>query len=38
MAYLSKMQERERFLAEFWRRLRQAPPGTRIYMWVAISA
>ena len=34
MAYLTKMQERERFLAEFLRRLRQAPPGTRIYMRV----
>ena len=34
MAYLTKMQERERFIAEFLRRLRQAPPGTRVYMRV----
>jgi hypothetical protein len=26
------MQERELFLAEFLRRLREAPPGTRVYM------
>jgi len=34
MAYLTKMQERERFLAEFLRRLREAPPGARVYMRV----
>jgi hypothetical protein len=34
MAYLTKMQERERFLAEFLRRLREAPPGTRVHMRV----
>jgi hypothetical protein len=34
MAYLTKKQESERFLAEFLRRLREAPPGTRVYMRV----
>ena len=34
MTYLTKMQEREQFLAEFSRRLREAPPGTRVYMRV----
>jgi hypothetical protein len=34
MAYLTKKQERERFIAEFSRRLREAPPGTRVYMRV----
>ncbi len=34
MAYLTKKQERERFLAEFLRRLREAPPGTRVHMRV----
>ncbi len=34
MAYLTKKQEREQFLAEFLRRLREAPPGTRVYMRV----
>ncbi len=34
MAYVTKKQERERFLAEFLRRLREAPPGTRVYMKV----
>ncbi len=34
MTYLTKMQEREQFLAEFLRRLREAPPGTRVYMRV----
>ncbi len=34
MAYLTKMQEREQFLAEFLRRLREAPAGTRVYMRV----
>jgi hypothetical protein len=28
------MQEREQFLAEFLRRLREAPPGTRVYVRV----
>jgi hypothetical protein len=32
MAYLTKKQERERFIAEFSRRLREA--GTRVYMRV----
>ena len=35
MTCLTKKLERERFLAEFLRRLRQAPLGTRIYMRVA---
>jgi hypothetical protein len=34
MAYLTKKQERELFIAEFLRRLREAPPGTRVYMRV----
>ena len=34
MAYLTKKQERERFIAEFVRRLREAPPGTRVFMRV----
>jgi hypothetical protein len=34
MAYLTKKQERERFIAEFVRRLREAPPGVRVYMRV----
>jgi len=34
MAYLTKKQERELFIAEFSRRLREAPPGTRVYMRV----
>ena len=34
MAYLTKKQERERFIAEFLRRLREAPAGTRVYMRV----
>jgi hypothetical protein len=34
MTYETKKQERERFLAEFLRRLREAPPGTRVYMAV----
>ncbi len=32
MAYLTKKQERERFIAEFLRRLREAPAGARVYM------
>jgi hypothetical protein len=34
MTYETKKQQRERFLAEFLRRLREAPPGTRVYMRV----
>ena len=34
MAYLTKKQERERFIEEFLRRLREAPPGERVYMRV----
>jgi hypothetical protein len=34
MAYLTKKQERELFIAEFLRRLREAPAGTRVYMRV----
>ena len=34
MTYLTKMQERDQLLAEFLRRLREAPPGTRVYMRV----
>jgi hypothetical protein len=34
MAYLTKKQERERFIAEFSRHLGEAPPGTRVYMRV----
>ena len=34
MAYETKKQQRERFIAEFLRRLREAPPGTRVYMRV----
>ena len=34
MAYLTKKQEREQFLTEFLRRLREAPPGARVYMRV----
>jgi hypothetical protein len=34
MAYLTKKQERERFIAEFVRRLREVPPGIRVYMRV----
>src|SRR5271155_3911653 len=32
VTYLTKMQERKRFIAEFARRLREAPPGERVYM------
>jgi hypothetical protein len=32
MTYLTKKQLKERFFAEFLRRLREAPPGTRVYM------
>jgi hypothetical protein len=32
MTYETKKQQREQFLAEFLRRLREAPPGTRVYM------
>jgi hypothetical protein len=34
MTYLTKKQERERFIEEFLRRLREAPPSTRVYMRV----
>lgn len=34
MAYLTKKQLRELFIDEFLRRLREAPPGTRVYMRV----
>ena len=32
MTYETKEQQRERFLAEFLQRMREAPPGTRVYM------
>jgi len=31
MTYETKKQQRERFLAEFLQRIREAPPGTRVY-------
>ena len=34
MTYETKEQQRERFLAEFLQRIREAPPGTRVYMAV----
>jgi len=34
MTYLTKKQERERFIEEFLRRLREVPPSTRVYMRV----
>ena len=34
MGYLTKKQQRELFIDEFLRRLREAPPGTRVYMRV----
>jgi hypothetical protein len=34
MTRLTKKQQRERLIAEFVRRLREAPLGTRVYMWV----
>ena len=34
MAYLTKKQQRELFIDEFLRHLREAPPGTRVYMRV----
>jgi len=34
MAYLTKKQQRELFIDEFLQRLREAPPGTRVYMRV----
>ena len=34
MAYLTKKQQRELFIDEFLRRLREAPPSTRVYMRV----
>jgi hypothetical protein len=32
MTNLTKKELRDRFLTDFLRRLRQAPPGTRLYM------
>lgn len=32
MTYETKKQQRDRFLAKFLRRLRETPPGTRVYM------
>jgi hypothetical protein len=32
MTYETKEQQRKRLYAEFLRRLREAPPGTRVYM------
>jgi hypothetical protein len=34
MTYETKEQQRERFLAEFLQRIREAPPGIRVYMAV----
>jgi hypothetical protein len=34
MAYETKAQQRERFIAEFVRRLREAPPGKKVFMRV----
>ena len=34
MTYETKEQQRERFLAGFLQRVREAPPGTRVYMAV----
>jgi len=34
MVYLTKKQQREMFIDEFLQRLREAPPGTRVYMRV----
>jgi hypothetical protein len=34
MTYETKEQQKERFLAEFLQRVREAPPGTRVYMAV----
>jgi hypothetical protein len=34
VTYLTKMQERKRFIAEFAQRLREARPGERVYMRV----
>ncbi len=34
MAYLTKKRQRKLFIDEFLRRLREAPPGTRVYMRV----
>ncbi len=31
MAYLTKKRQRKLFIDEFLRRLREAPPGTRVY-------
>ena len=32
MTYETKKQQRKQFLAEFLRRIREAPPSTRVYM------
>ena len=34
MAHLSKKQRQERLMEEFLRRIREAPPGERVYMAV----
>ena len=34
MTHLTKKQQQERFIEEFLRRLREAPPGERVYMAV----
>jgi hypothetical protein len=34
MAHLTKKQRQERLLGEFLRRIREAPPGERVYMAV----
>jgi len=34
MAHLTKKQRQERLLEEFLRRIREAPPGERVYMAV----
>ncbi len=34
MTYETKKQQGERFLAEFLQRIREAPPGTRVYVAV----
>lgn len=34
MTHLTKKQQQERLIEEFLRRLREAPPGERIYMAV----
>ena len=34
MTYETKKQQQDRFIAEFLRRVREAPPGERVYMAV----